>query len=203
MQTLQGASAVLCYGNIDTPLAQPRALIGGHFLSALTGVIITSLFNLPNTAIPSSVSWLPPSLSTAIAIVLMQLTRTTHPPAGATALLPSVDPAVRRLGWYYLPVVLLSSVLVMATALLVNNVQRRWPLWWFEPAVVPPAAGTQGASVNVGHMSADKLGRSVGLGSEEPTGPAVGARDTSQEMSRSSDDLEAALGKGEGNGVAV
>jgi CBS-domain-containing membrane protein len=33
-----GASAVLIYGAIDSPLAQPRNLIGGHIISALFGV---------------------------------------------------------------------------------------------------------------------------------------------------------------------
>jgi len=36
----QGASAVLIYSTIEVPLAQPRALFGGHFLGALIGVII-------------------------------------------------------------------------------------------------------------------------------------------------------------------
>ncbi len=33
-----GASAVLVYGAIKSPLAQPRNLIGGHVLSAVIGV---------------------------------------------------------------------------------------------------------------------------------------------------------------------
>ena len=35
-----GASAVLVYGAIRSPLAQPRNLIGGHVLSALIGVAV-------------------------------------------------------------------------------------------------------------------------------------------------------------------
>ena len=64
----------------------------------------------------------------------MQMTGTTHPPAGATALLPALDDAVWRLSWYYLPIVLLSSVLVLVSALIVNNAQRRYPIFWFTPA---------------------------------------------------------------------
>jgi CBS-domain-containing membrane protein len=33
-----GASAVLIYGAIRSPLAQPRNLVGGHLLSAIVGV---------------------------------------------------------------------------------------------------------------------------------------------------------------------
>ena len=34
-----GASAVLIYGAVHSPLAQPRNLIGGHILSAIVGVV--------------------------------------------------------------------------------------------------------------------------------------------------------------------
>ena len=65
----------------------------------------------------------------------MQVTKTTHPPAGATALLAAVNAEVYNISWYYLPVVLLSSMLVLATALLLNNIQRRYPVFWLEPAI--------------------------------------------------------------------
>ena len=40
-----GASAVLIYGAIKSPLAQPRNLIGGHVFSALIGVTSYQIFN--------------------------------------------------------------------------------------------------------------------------------------------------------------
>ncbi|KAA8649155.1 HPP family protein [Aspergillus tanneri] len=130
----QGASAVLVFGAIESPLAQPRALIFGHFLSALVGVCITKLFSLiPDEERFNSVRWLAASLSSAIAIVVMQITQTTHPPAGATALLPATSDAVWNLSWYFLPVTLLSSTMILAVALLVNNIQRRYPTFWIAP----------------------------------------------------------------------
>ena len=63
----------------------------------------------------------------------MQITDTTHPPAGATALLPASSSEVRDMGWYFLPVVVLSSVIVLGTAL-VNNIQRRYPVFWIAPS---------------------------------------------------------------------
>ncbi|TFY71309.1 hypothetical protein EVG20_g1704 [Dentipellis fragilis] len=99
-----GASAVLIYGAIEAPLAQPPTLaIRVHLMRD--------------------------------AIVAMQITGTTHPPAGATALLPSVDESFTELGWYYIAVVLLSSALALAVALLVNNIQRRYPAHWFTPPI--------------------------------------------------------------------
>jgi CBS-domain-containing membrane protein len=58
---------------------------------------------------------------------------------GATALLAAVNTQVRDLGWYYLPVILLSSTLALAVALMLNNIQRRYPVFWFQPAVTIPA----------------------------------------------------------------
>lgn len=90
--------------------------------------------------IESSVSWLAASLATSMAIVCMMVTKTTHPPAGATALLPIVDPKIYKLGWYFLPVVLLSSVLMVVVGLVTNNIQKRYPSFWWEPAKPPQQA---------------------------------------------------------------
>jgi CBS-domain-containing membrane protein len=91
---------VLVYGAIESPLAQPRALLGGHFIASLIGVSITKLFSLlHNEQRFDELRWLAGSLSTASAIVVMQITETTHPPAGASALLAAVSPEITDLGW--------------------------------------------------------------------------------------------------------
>lgn len=41
-----GASAVLLFGVVESPVAQPRNFVLGHFVSALVGVCITRLFVL-------------------------------------------------------------------------------------------------------------------------------------------------------------
>jgi HPP family len=64
----------------------------------------------------------------------MGLTKTVHPPAGATALMAVAEPAVVQLGWFLLPVVILGISLMMTVALLVNNVARRFPLYWWTAA---------------------------------------------------------------------
>ena len=40
-----GASAVLIYGAVKSPLAQPRNLMGGHIISAIIGVAAFKLFH--------------------------------------------------------------------------------------------------------------------------------------------------------------
>lgn len=115
-----GASAVIVFGLPDSPLAQPRAVIGGHVLSALVGLVCLSL--LP-------VAWWSLALAVASSVVLMQLSRTTHPPAGA-------NPLVVMLGgadWWFLGTPVLAGALaIVAVALACNNLApgRKYPLYW-------------------------------------------------------------------------
>ena len=72
----------------------------------------------------------------------MVFAKAVYPPAGATALLAAVDPTICDLGWYLLPIVLLSAVLTLVSSLLVNNIQRRYPLYWWTPADLSKEPGS-------------------------------------------------------------
>lgn len=63
----------------------------------------------------------------------MALTKTVHPPAGATALLAVVDNNLLDIGWFLIPVVLLGCALMLGVALIVNNIERRFPIYWWTP----------------------------------------------------------------------
>lgn len=121
-----GATAVLVYGAPRSPLAQPRNVIGGHVLSALVGVACQQLLH----------PWPPvaPAAAVATAIALMHLTRTLHPPGGATALIAVIGgPKVHALGFgYALIPVALGAVLLVAVGVIVNNLppSRRYPEFW-------------------------------------------------------------------------
>lgn len=118
-----GASSVLVYGVIQSPLAQPRNLVGGHLISALLGVSIARY--LPD------VLWLQAPLAVSLSIVAMQITRTLHPPGGATALIAVIgSPAVKELGFaLVLSPVLSGCLILLITALLFNNLttERKYP----------------------------------------------------------------------------
>lgn len=127
----KGAAAVLEYNSIESPLAQPRNLVLGHFLSALLGVCITKLFALLPQARFDNLRWVAGGLAVGASSVVMGLTKTIHPPAGATALLAATSPDVTRLGWYLLPLVLLGCTLMLASACVINNIQRQFPMYWW------------------------------------------------------------------------
>jgi CBS-domain-containing membrane protein len=120
-----GASAVLIYGAISSPLAQPRNLIGGHVFSALTGVTCYKLF--------SSHLWIASAISVATAIAIMQLTDTIHPPGGATALIAVIGSTkIHDLGYLYaVSPVGIGAVIMLIVALIVNRLAKRdYPVSW-------------------------------------------------------------------------
>lgn len=118
-----GASCVLVYGVIQSPLAQPRNLIGGHLISGAIGVTLQKL-------LPDAI-WLAAPLAVSFSIVFMQITKTLHPPGGATALIAVTgSPEIKALGYGYLLNPVLSGTLtLLAAALIFNNItkNRQYP----------------------------------------------------------------------------
>jgi CBS-domain-containing membrane protein len=109
-----GASAVLLFAAPRAPFSQPRNLIGGHVISAIVGVACFRY--LPDLL------FIQESAAVATAIALMMLTRTVHPPGGATALIAVIGPeAVRGMGWVYIFPVLVGALALLLVALLSNN----------------------------------------------------------------------------------
>jgi CBS-domain-containing membrane protein len=122
-----GASAVLIFGVVSGPLSQPRNLLGGHFISALVGVTMLQIF--------SDTLWLAAALAVSVSIFLMHLTRTLHPPGGATALIAVIGSAkIHALGYMYALVPVTAGAFVMlVVALIVNNIpaKRQYPKFWW------------------------------------------------------------------------
>ena len=122
-----GASAVLVYGAVRSPLAQPRNLVGGHILSAIVGVSCWKLLGHEPA--------LAEAMAVATAIALMHATRTLHPPGGATALIAVIGSGkVHMLGYLYvLAPATTGPLILLVVALLVNNIPRtrRYPESWF------------------------------------------------------------------------
>lgn len=122
-----GASAVLVFGAVRSPLAQPRNVIGGHVLSAFVGVAAWKLLQAD--------PWLAQAVAVATAIALMHATRTLHPPGGATALIAVIGSAeIHRLGFLYVLVpATVGPLILVAVGLLVNNIpaSRRYPEFWW------------------------------------------------------------------------
>lgn len=115
-----GATSVLIFGVPDSPLAQPRNLIGGNLLSAVVSLTILHYLGASPWAM---------GLAVSTAIGMMQLTGTLHPPAGAIALVVMMT----QPNWSFLiRPTLEGSLIMLSCAVVFNNLaeDRTYPKHW-------------------------------------------------------------------------
>jgi CBS-domain-containing membrane protein len=113
-------SIVLVIGSPDAVPAQPRALIGGHLVATLVGLMVLQ------AAGPQA--WAA-AVAVGLAVLAMFLTRTFHPPAGINPLLV----VSANLPWTFLIAPALAGALLLtAFAFVWHRWVRResWPQHW-------------------------------------------------------------------------
>ncbi|WP_020186862.1 HPP family protein [Methylopila sp. 73B] len=128
-----GASSVLLFAVPASPLAQPWSILGGNLVAALVGV--TAVLLIPNVYVAAAVA-------AGVAIALMASLKCLHPPSGAVALTAVLGgSAIHDLGYgFVLWPVLANSILLLATALVFNNLTgRTYP---HRPTRAAPGRGT-------------------------------------------------------------
>jgi CBS-domain-containing membrane protein len=117
-----GASAVLLFAAPHAPFSQPWNLVVGHLLSSVIGVACWLL--IPQIALAASAA-------VGLAIGAMYLSRSLHPPGGATALAAVIGSGeLHGLGFgYVLQPILLNVVVILLVAILFNGLfrWRRYP----------------------------------------------------------------------------
>ena len=115
-----GATSVLIFGVPESPLAQPRNVIGGNIVAALVSLTILHLFGSSPWAM---------GMAVASAIAMMQFTRTVHPPSGAVALVVMMT----KPNWQFLLTPTLEgSIILVLCAVVFNNLaeERTYPKHW-------------------------------------------------------------------------
>ncbi len=115
-----GATSVLIFGVPDSPLDQPRNVIGGNLVSALVSLTILHLFGSDPWAM---------GMAVATAIGMMQLSATLHPPSGAVALVVMMTKAPWQ---FLLTPALEGSIILVLCAVVFNNLaeERTYPKYW-------------------------------------------------------------------------
>jgi CBS-domain-containing membrane protein len=103
-------SIVLVIGSPEAEPAQPRALIGGHVVSTIVGLVLLKLTGTHAWAAAAGVG---------LAVIAMYLTGTFHPPAGINPLLVVSN----NLPWSFL------FAPVLAGALLLTAFAYVWHRW--------------------------------------------------------------------------
>lgn len=144
-----GASAVLLFAVPASPLAQPWSIVGGNTISAFVGVTVAALVQDPTLAI---------GLAVALAILVMSLTRSLHPPGGAAALTAVIGgAAVSRAGfWFPLVPIAINSLILVALGMVFHRLAgRQYPHRQAVAAVNTHKTADPPAAVRVGFNTED------------------------------------------------
>ncbi len=114
-------SIVLVIGLPDAAPSQPRALIGGHLVSTLAGILVVKI------AGPGAFA---AAVAVGLAVFAMVMTDTMHPPAGIDPLLVVLN----NLSWPFLIAPVAAGALLLAGFAFIwhrLSGRRGWPSrWW-------------------------------------------------------------------------
>jgi CBS-domain-containing membrane protein len=116
-------SIVLVMGMPDAKPAQPRALVGGHLVSALVGLLVVKITGPHGWAA---------ALAVGLAMLAMHETDTFHPPAGINPLLIVLN----DLSWRFLVVPVAAGAVMLALfAFAWHRLSHPspWPHHWWWP----------------------------------------------------------------------
>ena len=111
-----GASMVLVMAVHESPLAKPRNILLGHILSTLSGVIILYLMGDNFLAL---------GIAVALAVFVMIVTDTIHPPAGANPII--VILTGQGISFVLFPVAVGAFMLVIFAYLYNKLLKRNYP----------------------------------------------------------------------------
>ena len=112
-----GATMVLIMSMHDSPLAQPKNIFFGHLLSALSGLIVLKIFG-------NNIFCL--GLGVGLAIFLMMITKTIHPPAGGNPLI--VILTGESFFFIFTPIIIGSTLIIIYAIIFNRVVGRRYPI---------------------------------------------------------------------------
>ena len=108
-----GASMVLVMAVHESPLAHPKNVLFGHIISAFSGVFVFAIFGFSSLSVGAGVG---------LAIFLMMLTKTVHPPAGANPIIAILG--AKGAGFIIIPVAA-GALFIVLFAIIFNKLLNR------------------------------------------------------------------------------
>ena len=105
-----GSTMVLLYGYPESPFAQPKNIILGHFLTALVGIIFLNYVPLP--------VFINIPLAVGFGVMFMILFKVTHPPAGGNPIIVIIGSVSFD---YLLTPVFVGSIIVVVFGIIINK----------------------------------------------------------------------------------
>ena len=113
-----GSTMVLLYGYPESPFAQPKNIILGHFLTALVGIIFLNYVPLPVFVnIP---------LAVGFGVMFMILFKVTHPPAGGNPIIVIIGSVSYD---YLINPIILGALIVILFGVVLNRfvLRKKYP----------------------------------------------------------------------------
>tara|TARA_B100001778_G_scaffold199584_1_gene164748 strand:+ start:15 stop:482 length:468 start_codon:yes stop_codon:yes gene_type:complete len=113
-----GSTMVLLYGYPESPFAQPKNIILGHFLTSLIGIIFLNFVHLP--------IFINIPLAVGFGVMLMILFKVTHPPAGGNPIIVIIGSVSYD---YLLTPVIIGSLIVVMFGIIINKfiLKKKYP----------------------------------------------------------------------------
>ena len=113
-----GSTMVLLYGYPESPFAQPKNIIVGHFLTSLVGIIFLNFVHLP--------IFINIPLAVGFGVMLMILFKVTHPPAGGNPIIVIIGSVSYD---YLLTPVIVGSIVVTLFGVIINKfiLKKKYP----------------------------------------------------------------------------
>jgi|TARA_Y100000996_G_scaffold384620_1_gene341416 CBS-domain-containing membrane protein len=108
-----GASMVLVMAVNESPLAHPKNVFFGHIISAFAGVFVYAILGF---------SYLSVGFAVGLAVFLMMLTKTVHPPAGANPIIAILG--AKGIGFILMPVAA-GAAFIVIFAIFYNKLMKR------------------------------------------------------------------------------
>lgn len=115
-----GSSAVMVFTFPEIHFAQPRSVVGGHFICTAVGLAALALLGP---------SWWSLATAAAASTALMMLTRTMHPPAGSN---PVIVFLLGAPSWklLFFPTLFGAVTMVLVAVLYHRACRRTYPQYW-------------------------------------------------------------------------
>lgn len=114
-----GATMVILFGLPESPLAQPRNIFFGHILTTIVGLLVLEMLGVQAWTI---------GLSVGLAVTLMLLTNTTHPPAGANPLIVMLGG--QDWGFLWTPVAIGAGAIILGGWVFHRSTGQKYPMRW-------------------------------------------------------------------------
>ena len=113
-----GSTMVLLYGYPESPFAQPKNIIFGHFLTALIGIIFLNFVPLP--------IFLNIPLAVGFGVMFMILLKVTHPPAGGNPIIVIIGSVSYD---YLINPIILGALIVILFGVVLNRfvLRKKYP----------------------------------------------------------------------------